>query len=65
MLSLTSLWAELGGLPEEECLHLLSRLFNAYEQALARDPDDPGALDFFRRLEQALDQTAQCNLNRR
>lgn len=58
-------WEALGEVPEEELLHVITKLFFAYEEQLKRNPEDPEALHFFRRLGTALEQTSQCNLNRR
>jgi hypothetical protein len=59
------IWDALGEVPEEELLHVLTKLFFLYEEQLTRNPLDPDALNFFQRLGTALEQTMQCNLNRR
>jgi len=59
------IWEDLGELAEDELLHVLTKLFDSYYADLARDSDSPAAALFFRRLEQAVTQTSQCNLNRR
>jgi len=59
------LWEALGGVPDEELSHVLTRLFTAYEQLLAVDPANREAQLFFRNLDNALEATEQCNLNRR
>ncbi len=59
------IWEALGELPEDEVLHVITKLFFMYEEQLKRNPSDPEALNFFRRLGTALSQTTQCNLNRR
>lgn len=59
------IWDALGEVPEEELLHVLTKLFFAYEAQLTRNPHDPEAITFFQRLGTVLEQTAQCNLNRR
>ena len=59
------LWGELGALPEEEIMHVMTQLFALYENRLNRNPDDQDALNFFRNLNNAIDLTGQCNLNRR
>lgn len=61
----TDLWESLGSLSEEEAHHVLSRLFALYDDILARDPDNKEAELFFRKLDTALSQTIECNLNRR
>ena len=65
MRSPNDLWEALGGVPEEELVHVLTKLFTAYEQLLQRDPENREAQRFFRHLDNALEATAQCNLNRR
>ena len=59
------LWGELGELPEEEMIHVITKLFTVYEEQLNKDPDNTEALHFFRNLHNAIEQTSQCNLNRR
>lgn len=59
------IWTELGELPEEEAMHVLTKLFFTYETQLQSNPKDQQALDFFRNLGNALEQTSLCNLNRR
>lgn len=59
------LWEALGDLNEEEAHHVLSRLFALYEDLIARDPENEEARLFFQKLDTALSQTQECNLNRR
>lgn len=59
------LWEALGALHEDDAYHTLSRLFALYEDLLAREPDNQEALLFFQKLDIALSQTEECNLNRR
>ncbi|MBU4153823.1 MAG: hypothetical protein KKD63_13195 [Proteobacteria bacterium] len=59
------IWNELGELPEEEAMHVLTKLFFTYETQLEGNGQDPEALNFFRNLGNALEQTTLCNLNRR
>lgn len=65
MRSPNDLWEAIGAIDEEESLHLLSRLFDMYEQLLQKDPESKEALLFFRNLDTALSITTECNLNRR
>ncbi len=65
MKTANDLWGELGELPAEEHIHVLTKLFTAYESRRQRDADDPCALEFFRNLGNAIEQTTGCNLNRR
>ena len=59
------IWGELGELPEEEIMHVMTKLFALYEDRLNKNPDDQAALIFFINLNNAIEQTSQCNLNRR
>lgn len=59
------LWEAIGGLDAEETAQVLARLFTVYERLLADNSQDSEALSFFRRLDVALSQTTECNLNRR
>lgn len=65
MKSPNDLWEAIGSLPEEEVIHVLTRLFTMYGERLAKKPDDEGALLFFRNLDTAITQIDLCNLNRR
>ncbi|MEW6426691.1 MAG: hypothetical protein AB1568_01515 [Thermodesulfobacteriota bacterium] len=65
MKTVIDIWDELGQLPPEESIHVLTRLFALYEGRLAKDAEDNCAREFFRHLAAAVDQTAGCNLNRR
>ncbi|MBU0673553.1 MAG: hypothetical protein KJ950_02785 [Proteobacteria bacterium] len=58
-------WAELGELSEENLLNVLTRLYTHYEKLQKQNPASEAALDFFRNLGSAIDQTNQCNSNRR
>jgi hypothetical protein len=59
------IWGDLGALPEQEHGHVLTKLFTLYENRLLANAADQAALDFFKHLASAIDQTAGCNLNRR
>jgi hypothetical protein len=61
----SELWDTLGSLPEEEMVHVVTRLFALYEARLRQNPDDPEARQFFRNLTLAITETCQCNSNRR
>jgi hypothetical protein len=65
MRSPNDLWEAIGAIDEEESYHLLSRLFDMYEQLLQKDPESKEAFLFFRNLDTALTITTECNLNRR
>ena len=59
------LWEEIGALADEDAGHVLTRLFVAYESEAELKPDSEMCKEFFKRLEVALSQTVECNLNRR
>ncbi len=65
MRNMNDLWEDIGSLPEEELLHVITKLYTTYEKQLQRSPGDREALLFFRNLETAISQSANCNLNRR
>jgi len=65
MKAINDIWGELGELPEEEVMHVLTKLFALYEDRLKKNPADQDALVFFRNLDNAIGLTSQCNLNRR
>jgi len=59
------IWNTLGALPDEEAMHVLTKLFFTYEARLQNNGQDLEAQNFFKNLGNALEQTSQCNLNRR
>lgn len=59
------IWGDLGELPEEEIIHVLTKLFATYEDQFKKDPNNRQAMNFFRNLDNSISQTSQCNLNRR
>jgi hypothetical protein len=65
MKSPNDIWADLGELPDEEVIHMMTKLFATYEEKLKNRPEDQESLNFFRNLDNAINQTSQCNLNRR
>ena len=65
MKSPNDIWADLGELPEEEVIHMMTKLFTIYEKKLKNKPGDQEALNFFINLDNSIRQTDQCNLNRR
>ncbi len=65
MKSPDDIWGEMGALPGEELMHVLTKLFTLYEDRLKARPDDRDAINFFRNLDNAISPTSQCNLNRR
>ena len=65
MKSPNDIWANLGELPDEEVILIMTKLFTIYEDTLKNQPADKEALNFFKNLENSINQTSQCNLNRR
>lgn len=65
MKTANDLWGALGELPEEEAIHVLTKLFDAYERQALKNPQDQEVLRFFQNLDTAIEQTTSCNLNRR
>lgn len=59
------IWSKIGDLPEEEMIHVLTKLFLTYENLLKNSPNNQEAINFFRNLDNAVTQANQCNLNRR
>lgn len=59
------IWGDLGELPEEEVMHVLTKLFAVYEEQLKRNSEDREAVQFFIHLDNAITLTSGCNLNRR
>ena len=56
-------WEAIGTLEEDEAIHVLTKLYSMYERSLKKD--DACAHLFFQRLHQAIEQSKECNLNRR
>ena len=65
MKSPNDIWSDLGELPDEEVIHVMTKLFAFYDEKLKNKPGDQEALNFFRNLDNSISQTSQCNLNRR
>ncbi len=59
------LWEKIGALDEMDLANVLAKIFVTYEEKLLNNPDDRDALQFFRTLQQVVDQVGECNLNRR
>lgn len=65
MRSPNEIWEVLGEIDEEETRHVLTRLFSIYEQSLTRDGESKETQRFFQNLNNAIDLSRECNLNRR
>lgn len=59
------LWEKIGALDEMDLASVLAKIFITYEEKLQKNPEDRDALQFFRALQQVVDQVSECNLNRR
>ena len=59
------LWNDLGEVAEEEIIHVVTKLFMTYEDQIKKDPHNLEAIHFFKNLANSIEQTTQCNLNRR
>ena len=59
------LWEKIGALDEMDFANVLAKIFVTYEEKLQKNQDDREALQFFRTLQQVVDQVGECNLNRR
>lgn len=65
MRSPNEIWEALGDIADEEAQHVLARLFSMYEEMRARDGETKETNRFFQNLDNAIDMTQECNLNRR
>jgi hypothetical protein len=59
------LWEKIGALDEMDLTSVIAKIFVIYEEKLLKNPNDRDALQFFRALQQVVDQVGECNLNRR
>ena len=49
MKSPNNIWADLGELPDEEVILIMTKLFTIYEDALKNQPEDQETLNFFKK----------------
>ena len=59
------LWEDIGSLSEDEMFHVMTKLFDTYENKIKENPDSQEALEFFKNLGNVISQTRECNSNRR
>ena len=59
------IWEDIGSLSEDEMFHVMTKLFDIYDNKLKQNPASNDALDFFKNLDSVISQTSQCNSNRR
>ena len=65
MRSPNEIWEALGDIADEEAQHVLARLFSMYEEMVARDGETKETNRFFQNMDNAIELTQECNLNRR
>lgn len=65
MRSPNEIWEALGDIDDEEAQHVLARLFAMYEDQVTRDGETKETSRFFQNLDNAIELTQECNLNRR
>jgi hypothetical protein len=65
MKKINDIWDALGSLNDDDIPHVLNKLFIVYETILEQDEKNEDALLFMQRLDNAITQTVECNLNRR
>jgi hypothetical protein len=65
MRSPNEIWEALGDIDDEEAQHVLARLFTMYEELVTRDGETKETSRFFQNLDNAIELTQECNLNRR
>lgn len=65
MRSPNEIWEALGDIEDEEAQHVLARLFSMYEEMVSRDGESKETRRFFQNLDNAIEMTQECNLNRR
>lgn len=65
MRSPNEIWEALGDIEDEEAQHVLARLFSMYEEMVRRDGESKETRRFFQNLDNAIEMTQECNLNRR
>ena len=65
MRSPNEIWEALGDIADEEAQHVLARLFSMYEEMVVRDGETKETNRFFQNMDNAIELTQECNLNRR
>lgn len=65
MRSPNEIWEALGDIDDEEAQHVLARLFAMYEEMVTRGGETEETSRFFQNLNNAIELTQECNLNRR
>lgn len=65
MRSPNDIWEALGDIDDEEAQHVLSKLFVMYEDLVTRNGESQETNRFFQNLDNAIELSQECNLNRR
>lgn len=65
MKSPNDIWEALGDIDDEEAQHVLSKLFVMYEELVTRNGESQETDRFFQNLDNAIELSRECNLNRR
>lgn len=65
MRSPSEIWEALGAIDDEEAQHVLARIFTMYEEMVTRNGETKETSRFFQNLDNAIELTQECNLNRR
>jgi hypothetical protein len=65
MRSPNEIWEALGEIDDEEAQHVLARIFTMYEEMVTQNGETKETSRFFRNLDNAIELTQECNLNRR
>ena len=65
MKTVDDIWEDIGSLSDDEMFHVITKLFDIYDNELKQIPTNSEALNFFKNLDNVISQTSQCNSNRR
>ena len=65
MRSPNDIWEALGDIDNEESQHVLTKLFVMYEELVTRNGESEETNRFFQNLDNAIELSQECNLNRR
>ena len=65
MRSPNDIWEALGDIDNEESQHVLTKLFVMYEELVTRNGESEETSRFFQNLDNAIELSQECNLNRR
>jgi len=65
MKSPNEIWEALGDIDDEEAPHVLTKLFAMYEHMVTQNGSTAETDRFFQNLQNAIELSQECNLNRR